>query len=239
MNARWLVSVVLFVLVILLTKVGAGQVSGEEVVSGVPTDGSIIIDETIWLRLVGEPGALMSDAHSAYLKKDFPASAKAIRQAASFLFIAESNAFPRHKPVLVERAEELDHLATRVVAGKVASREELEAAFASAHLAMSKHHAAKAADMTADNRPLQAAGYMRSAARHLERSAFWAGKDLQTDTEQTIDKVRDSANELKAGTGKIVEETGKLLEALGDRIERFGKGLKPAAAKPDKSSGAR
>lgn len=237
MSARWLVSAVLFLLVVLLANVVAAQGSGDEVVEGVPLDGSIIIDETIWLRLVGEPGALMSEAHAAYLKKNNVDSAKVIRRAATFLLIAESNAFPRHKPLLVERAEELDLLAGRVAAGKVASRKELEAAFARAHYAMSKHHAAKAADMAADGQPLQAAGYMRSAASHLERSAHWAGKDLRTDTEQTIDKVRDSAEDLKAGTGKLVEETGKLLEALGDRIERFGKGLKPDPAKPDDRSG--
>lgn len=203
----------------------------EEVVPGVPLDGSIIIDEGVWLSLIGEPGRHMTDGYEYFTKGNLPDSAESIRKAASFLYIASENALEGPNVGVQKAADALARLHRRVAAGEVKSANELRSVFSRAHLAMSRHHVAKAADAFAKSNWELVGNYLHSSANHLERASYWAGRDLRPDTEQTVTHAKREAGRLVEEGGKSVEKAGRLIETLGKRIERFGKSLtgnKPA-----------
>lgn len=198
----------------------------DEVVPGVPLDGSIIIDESIWLSLLGEPGRHMTEAYDHVTAGKSPEAAASIGKAASFLFIAAQNAFKGPKPDVQKAAMALDNLSRCVAAGKVKSADELKPVFSRAHLAMSRHHAEKAADACASQRWAVAGNYLASSTRHLERASYWAGSDLPTDTRRSLADAKEAAGRLVEEGGNSVEQAGQLIERLGKRIERFGQSLR-------------
>lgn len=199
--------------------------TAEEVVPGVPLDGSIIIDESVWLSLIGEPGHHMTEAFDHFTNAKLPDSAESIRKASSFLYIASDNALEGPDVTVQKAAVALDELHRRVATGEVKSADVLKTVFSRAHLAMSQHHAAKAADAFAKRKWALAGNYLTSSANHLQRASYWSGGELRTDTKQTLTDAQQTAGRLLKEGGKSVEKAGQLIETLGKRIERFGKSL--------------
>jgi hypothetical protein len=197
----------------------------EEVVPGVPLDGSIIIDESVWVTLLGEPGRHMTEAYTSFVQGELADSAESIHKAASFLSIATNNALKGPDAALQEAAIALDDLGQRVAKGEVKDAVELKSVFSSAHLAMSRNHAAKAADALTKKRWSLAGNYLSSSATHLTRASYWAGSELRGDTKQTIVDAQQAARRLAEQGGKSIERVGQLIETLGNRIERFGRRL--------------
>lgn len=197
----------------------------EEIIPGVPLDGSIVIDESIWVSLIGEPGVYMSDAYQNYVQGKMDASAAAVRKASSFLAIASHNALAGFDKNVQRSAEELADLRDRIAAGEVKSEEELKTVFGRAHLAMSRHHIAKAAQAMKEKKWALASNYLRSAARYFQQASWWTGHELQASTRATITEAKQTAKTMVRDESKSIENAGRLIESLGQRIESFGKSL--------------
>lgn len=200
----------------------------DELTPGILLDGSIIIDESVWVTLIGEPGRHMADAYDSLVKDDTAGAAESIRKAASFLFIAGDNALlegKTNKKSLDSAATSLAELSRRVAKGEVKSADELKPVFSRVHLTMSRHHAAKSADAMRRESWNAAGHYLKSSANHLKRASHWAGRELKSDTTATLGDAQRAAAQLIAESGKGLETAGKLIETLGNRIERFGKAM--------------
>lgn len=202
----------------------------EEAMPGVPLDGSIIIDESIWITLIGEPGRLMTDGYDHFLKRNLADSAESIDKASSFLSIAIRNAFKEPSDDLKSAAEALADLSRRVEAGEVKSANELKQAFSFAHLALSRHHVMKAADSLARKKWGLSGNYLRSSANHLQRAAFWSGRELRPDTTKSVNEAREEADHLVEDDKIAVEKAKRLMETLGERIKRFRERITNSAA---------
>ncbi len=148
-------------------------IPSEEVVPGVTLDGSIVIDESIWLRLVGEPGRHMQNAHDCLKKKQYREAQESLRSAASFLYIAHGNASKPAEAALMRSARELDRLADNVSRGAIPSIGELRPVFARAHHALARHHAIKSAAALPDTHYETAGSYLGSSLNHFQRADWW------------------------------------------------------------------
>ena len=207
------------------SKQTANPRTAEEIVPGLPLDGSVIIDESLWLSLIGEPGRHMTEAFELFTNDNLPDAAKSIRTAASFLYIASDNALEGPNVMVQKAAVALDELHRRVAKDEVKSGDELKSVFSRAHLAMSRHHAAKAAGSITKKKWALAGNYLSSSANHLQRASYWSGNELRADTKRTLTDAKQTAGRLVEDGGKSVEKAGKLIETLGKRIERLGKSL--------------
>lgn len=199
---------------------------------------SIIIDESVWLKLIGEPGRHMSEGYELFRKGEMEASAEAIDKASSFLYIATHNALEKdhRRTALVAAARSLDKLSEDLASGKVKSATQLKPVFVKAHLAMARHHALKSSNAVGRRQWDTAGNYLISSASHFQRAADWAGRELRDDTLFTIDEARREARRLITENSKSSRDaTLEILETLRKRIERFSDDVKKTPNKSDQT----
>lgn len=199
----------------------------DELTPGLPLDGSVIIDESFWLRLVGEPGRLMRDAHEQFGNKDWVESAESVRNVASFLHIAAGNATKLAKERLKHSADELDQLSRRISDESVRSIKVLESAFARAHYAMARHHVLKATEALDKKQFKLAGGYLGSATDHFQRAAAWSNRPLKPESVAVIKANKSLVSRLLAGKSPT-DEAGQMIKNLRERIKVIGKYIEPA-----------
>jgi hypothetical protein len=201
----------------------------DEVVSNIPLDGSIVIDETIWVTLLGEPGAHMFDAYKFFQERKLQDAGKSIGKASSFLMIASDNAFAAPAGRVRHAAEELDRLQERLENDQVVKDDEIKDVFARVHLAMSHHHAKKAAAALERKQWAVASNYLISSAKHLQRASDWSDRALKPDTKESLAEAKETAGRLIEDGGTGIESVSRVIERLGRRIERFGKSWREEA----------
>jgi hypothetical protein len=183
-----------------------------------PGGGKMMVDEDVWMRLVGEPGRQMQEGHRSYLDGDFGRSAIALRSVGVFLHVAKENAEDPIALPLRASAVELDQLSDRVTGGRVLHADVLGGAFARAHHALAQHYAVKASRALSQNRLTRAANYLCSAVNHAERSASWCGQALGPETKGVINKSREIVSLLRRGGPDVFGEANAIITRLHARL---------------------
>lgn len=199
--------------------------STDEVLPGVTLDGAIIIDEGVWLSLIGEPGRHMTNAYVLYAQGKTAESSEAIGKAASFMHIATSNALEGPSVAVKKAAQALTELSSRVAAKEVESEEELKVVFSRAHLAMAQHHASKAARALAKEDWETSGRYLKSSISYLRRSSYWSGYELQGDVKESLVKADEAALQLREENA--VSGAPKLIGRVYVIIDQLRKSLAP------------
>lgn len=192
---------------------------GTATTDGIPLDGSIIIDESIWVSLLGEPGAHMADSFSSFQAGKTAESAGSARKAAAFLFIASNNAFHGPSAKVQAAAEALQELARNIEAGNVEDEHQLKEVFGRAHLALSGHHFSKAASAIKQKNWAFSSNYLRSAASHFQRASRWSGQPLRADTAEQIADAKETPQQ--PSNAEATNKMSELIQSLRTRLEAF------------------
>ena len=197
--------------------------SPDEIVPGIALDGQIVIDESIWVRLLGEPGEQMREAIRSLEQTRLAESADEIRKAAAFLQIAESNASQSVENELVRASDRLKDLADRVETDSKITLTDLREVFAAAHHALAKHHHGKSTKAWDTGRRQLTASYLASAANHLERAAEYSARQLHPDSKRAVARARELVEAVSCENEEATKNGGKVIQTLGVRIEELGK----------------
>lgn len=204
----------------------------EEVVPGVPLDGSIIIDEDLWLRLVGEPGRHMRDAHDHLAKKEYAEAQQSLRSATSFLYIAHSNASESAREALRESVRELDRLAGRMIGPSVPSVDDLDPVLARAHHALARHRAIKAAAALDDKNYERAGNYLNSSLDHFRRAAARSDLKLRPDSVKLAKELEILGQRLIKEDPPLDDFASQGIRHLQQKIKELGGLITPPEAEP-------
>ena len=177
-------------------------------------------------RAATQPNRDFQKARESFLKKEFKASADAIRNGAAYFLKLQKRGEENRSEAFKASQEALAKLANRVENGMVESVEELDRTFAQAFHALSKYHYLKAAEFWAKKETVQAGQELEAAGAYLERGAKQAGKKVESGVEAVIKDTRLLSGKMIHGAGWVSEEVEKGIKSLGVEIDRLGEKVK-------------
>jgi hypothetical protein len=175
----------------------------------------------------GEPTSHFQKAGELFLKKDLKAAASEIRKGAGFLKQKAKIATTDSKEDLNASAQELEKLAADVEKGGVTSENQLKGVFASSYHALSKHEYRRASEAWAKKKTKETGQALTNAAQDVEQAAKWSGRELGTDTADTIDYARTVGAKLVKGAGWTVDEVDKGIQGISSALSKLGEKMEP------------
>lgn len=166
-------------------------------------------------------------ARAAFVAKNRPVAAKALRDAAAFTRQQADSAIAPAKKALTSSADELEKLAGRVTKGTVKSVKTLDYTFARTQLAEAQFHCTRALNAWHATNAATAGAELMMLVDHFERAASDAGQPLATTTQQTVAAARTLADKLTHGTTVVPVDVESTLAAMDKEVH----GLMTKAAK--------
>ncbi len=189
----------------------------------------VTVPQTALNSLIGEPDRHFHRAANLYVKGDTEGTASEIRAAAALIRIEAGRGSKQDAAKLETAATDLDTLAGNVASGNVASRRELDLAFARADLALATHYRSMARTALTNKDRAGAGRWLKAAGDSVDEAAVWTGKSPSGTQAQVWDqmhalqaKIRTGANwsygEAKNGVGYL----GTQIQYLGQQMQNFG-----------------
>ena len=173
-----------------------------------------------------QPESDFQKARENFLKKDFKASAEAIRRGVTYLASPEGRAEEGREKTFLASQEELRRLAERVEKGSVKSVKELNRALARGSHGLAKYHYLKATESWAKKETAKAGQELDAASTYLASGVKQAEGKVKRGVEKVIEDTHLLAEKLKQGTGWVDTEAEKGIQALGKEIDKLGKKVK-------------
>ncbi|MCA9124624.1 MAG: hypothetical protein H6822_18705 [Planctomycetaceae bacterium] len=192
--------------------------------SGLPaaSERKVSMHEEVWLRLADEPSRLMKQADENFLRRKYEMAADQLHRAGAYLHGAASHADKETKSALEASAAEVDRLTAGIKSGVVASRRELEDAFARAEYALAAYQHLKAKEAL-DRRDYKIAGtYLDTAVTHAENTARWMGHELEASANRIVESAYATSGELVNGAGFVVRDVEGVMDDIGAELEKLG-----------------
>ncbi|MGA3173693.1 MAG: hypothetical protein ABSE25_04615 [Syntrophorhabdales bacterium] len=174
----------------------------------------------------GEPASHFQKADELFLKKDLKAAASEIRKGAGFLTRKAKSAAKDSKEGLNASAQELEKLAKDVERGGVTSEKQLRDTFARSYHALSDYEYRRASEAWTKKKTRETGQALTNAAQYVEQAAKWSGRQLETDTADTIGYARVVGGKLVKGAGWTVDEVNKGIKGIGSALSKFGENMK-------------
>ncbi len=169
-----------------------------------------------------EPGSHFQKADELFLKKDLKRAASEIRKGAGFLRQKAKSATKDSKEGLDASAQELEKLAGDVQTGGVASENQLKDAFARSYHALADYEYRRASEAWAKKKTGETGRALTNAAQDVEQAGKWSGRELGTDTADTINSARAVGAKLVKGAGWTVDEVDKGIQGISGALSKFG-----------------
>lgn len=187
---------------------------------------SVTLDENVWVLFYDLPSRRFRSIREAHLRRDWERASDDLRTSAGFLAAEAGRASaPLHAP-LNDIADRLNRLAAADAASDIAG-EQLDAAFGRAHWLLAQHYLVLARDARDTGAHRMAGTYLLATAHHMERAALWSDAKLTRRLAQTLDRLRDHANDLREGRDaarvyrdKPIVAAEKTLRELGVLLDR-------------------
>ncbi len=174
----------------------------------------------------GSETAKLSDdfqkARESFLKKEFKASAAAIRRGAAYFMKLQERAVENRSKAFTASQKAMAKLAHRVENGLVKSVGELDRTFARAYHALSEYHYRKAVEFWAKKEAAQAGRELEAASAYLEKGVKQAGERVEGGMEAVLKDTRLLAGKMIQGAGWGKEEVEKGIKSLEAEIKRLG-----------------
>lgn len=197
--------------------------------SGRDAGHQVVVPENVLNPLIGEPERHFRQASSLFTEGDNHGAASEIRAGAALLSLEAGREGGDNASGLQSAAANLDDLAAKVERGDVASRAELNQAFARADLALAKHYRETADKALTNKEHANAGRLLKAAADSLDDAVGWTGQTPSSAQAQAWDqihalqtKIRNGANwsygEAKKGIGYL----GTQIQYLGQQMQKFG-----------------
>ena len=194
---------------------------------GSPSD--VTVPQSALDSLIGEPDQHFHQAANLYIKGDASGAASAIKAAAALIRMEAARGAAEDAAKLKNTAANLDTTAEDVINGNLASRRDLEIAFARADLALAGHYRAMADGALAAKDRGAAARWLKAAGDSVDEAASWTGQSPSGAQAEAWDqmhalqaKIRTSANwsydEARKGVGYL----GSQIQYLGQQMQNFG-----------------
>ena len=188
--------------------------------------GYLLVDEDMWSQLMDEAGRHLDRARDGFLHGHYRSTAMEFHKAAIMMKIDAAHERDRADSALLRSAQELEHIAHRMLSGQSTDTiDNIDAASSRALTALAAHEHAKADLAWKQQHPRRAGRYLRSAADNLERAAYRARVATSTATADAIRNARVLSGKLIDDTGYVVDEVGKGIDVIGHQIERFGQAI--------------
>ena len=166
-------------------------------------------------------------ADDFFLKKDLKAAASEIRKGAHFLKGKAKGATKDSKEGLDASAQELEKLAKDVETGGVTSEKQLKDTFARSYHALSNYEYRRASESWAKKKTRETGQALTNAAHDMEQAAKWSGRELETDTTDTIDFARTVGGKLVKGAGWTADEVDKGIKGISNALSKLGEKMEP------------
>jgi hypothetical protein len=191
--------------------------------------GEVTVPQSALNSLIGEPDRHFHRAADLYAKGEAQGTASEIRTAAALIRIEAGRGSRQDAAKLQAAATELDTVADNVVNGNVASRRDLDLAFARADVALAAHYRSMAEKALADKDRADAGRWLKAAGDCVDEASVWTGKGPSGTQAEVWDqmhalqaKIRTGANwsydEAKKGVGYL----GTQIQYLGQQMQNFG-----------------
>jgi hypothetical protein len=195
--------------------------------AGTPS-ADVTVPQSALNSLIGEPDRHFHQAADLYVKGNASGAASEIKAAAALIRMEAARGSADDAAKLQSTAANLDTTADDVVNGNLASRRDLDLAFARADLALAAHYRAMADNALAEKDRSGAARWLKAAGDSVDQAASWTGQSPSGAQAQAWDqmhalqaKIRTSANwsydEARKGVGYL----GSQIQYLGQQMQNF------------------
>jgi hypothetical protein len=189
----------------------------------------VTVPQSALNSLIGEPDRHFHQAADLYVKGDASGAASEIQAAAALIRMEAARGAAEGAAKLQSTATNLDTTAQDVVNGNLASRRDLELAFARADLALAAHYRAMADKALAAKDRVAAGRWLKAAGDAVDEAAAWTGQSPSGAQAEAWDqmhalqaKLRTSANWSYDEARKSVGYLGSQIQYLGAQMQNFG-----------------
>jgi hypothetical protein len=193
--------------------------------------GQVTVPEDVLNRLIGQCERHFRHAAKRFAQGDNPGAASQIRVGSALLSLEAGRQHAEAQSALRSAADELDRLAGRVEHGDVSSRNELNAAFAHADLALAAHYRAMADEAIANKEHDNAGRWLEAAADSVDDAARWTGQKPPT-AQAEADQAHALETKIRSGTNWTYDEAKKGVGYLGTQIQYLGSQMQKLSSSP-------
>ena len=190
-------------------------------------EGWVVVEEDYLVFFDEEPQYHFERAKKHFLQGDKESAVKEIQKATAFLKLQEGRATAEGKKTLVISIAELKRLSENIEKGVAVSDEDLDKAFARAHLALTKHYLSKTMEQNAKEDAKKAGYDLKAAADNLEYAVKWTGDKVDEGLETGVREARILSGKMIKGTGWVAEKVSNAMEYIASESEKLSKKVQP------------
>ncbi len=192
-----------------------------------PANGTLVIDEHVWVVFYDVPSRRFRTARDAFLRREFDVAARELIVSARHVGIAAQLAADVGLGnALAGSAEALERLAGRLSDDAVTLRT-LDELFAQTHWRLTQLYLALARAARERREDRLTGQYLLASAHHMERAVLWSNRRVEARDASAVDAVRDAARRLAAGepwanyrSARPIKQLEEVLERTGQQINR-------------------
>jgi len=182
--------------------------------------------------LIGEPQRHFDQASTLFTRGDNSGAAAEIRAAAALLRLESRREGSVHSGQLSTAAGNLEQLASQVAAGDIASRGQLDLAFARADLALAGHYRELADRALTRQQHASAGRWLKAASDYVDDATHWSGQQPPTAQAQAEDQIHALEAKIRSGANWSASEAKKGVGYLGAQIQYLGSQMQQFGAQP-------
>ncbi len=197
--------------------------------------GEVTVPQSALNSLIGEPDRHFHRAADLYAAGNVNGAASEIRAAAALVRMEVGRGSVQDAGKLQSAATDLDTLAGNIVNGNVASRRELDLAFARANLALASHYRSLADKALADKDRAEAARWLKAAGDSVDEAAAWTGRSPSGAQAEVWDQMHALQAKIRTGANWSYDEAKKGVGYLGTQIQYLGQQMQNFGASGAKS----
>lgn len=195
----------------------------------------VTVSQSALNSLIGEPNRHFHRAADFYASGDTEDAASEIRAGAALVRMEAGRGSVQDSAKLQAAATDLDSLAGNVVNGNVASRRDLELAFARADLALAAHYRSMADKALAEKDRAGAARWLKAAGDSVDQAAVWTGHSPSGAQAEAWDQMHALQAKIRTSAGWSYEEAKKGVGYLGAQIQYLGQQMQNLGASDAKN----
>ena len=186
----------------------------------------VTIDENLWVAFYDVPSRRFRDIRAAFVRREFASASRNLATSASYLAIEANRALPAIAERLNEVANRMTWISEHIDDLDVTTTD-LDSLFSRSHWLLAQNFLDMARRSRDSGQNKNAGLYLWATTHHLERAVLWSNSRISRDVQETLEDLRDLADQLQdeklaaaAYRDKPLVRAEKLLRKLGKTIDR-------------------
>lgn len=196
----------------------------------------VTVPQSALNSLIGEPDRHFHRAADLYAKGDADSAASEIRAASALIRIEAGRGSVKDSAKLQAAATDLDTVAGNVENGNVASRRDLDLAFARADLALAAHYRSMADKALVDKDRAGAGRWLKAAGNSVDDAAAWTGRSPSGAQAEAWDQMHALQAKIRTGANWSYDEAKKGVGYLGTQMQFLGQQMQNVGTSGTKNS---